>query len=91
MADKFTTKNIKVDTYRVCQRNVTAKRSNRNRLSATTQSVTPLRYVTRTFPIISYHCDLLLAAGRSICLTYACFYMYSRELLMMEGKIVRNM
>jgi len=32
-------------------------------------------------------------ADSSICLTYAlcCMYVYSRELLMMDGKTVRNM
>jgi len=33
----------------------------------------------------------LLASSNSICLTYACCCMYSRELLMMDGKTVRNM
>jgi hypothetical protein len=32
-----------------------------------------------------------LAAGSSSCLTYACFRMCSLELLMMDGKTVRNM
>ena len=32
-----------------------------------------------------------LPAGSSSCLTYACFYMCSLELLMMDGKTVRNM
>jgi len=31
-----------------------------------------------------------LAAGSSICLTYACCRMCSFELLMMDGKTVRN-
>jgi hypothetical protein len=32
-----------------------------------------------------------LAAGSSSCLTNACCYMYSLELLMMDGKTDRNM
>jgi len=39
---------------------------------------------------IKHTADYLLAVG-SICLTYACCCMYSLELLMMEGKTVRNM
>ena len=34
---------------------------------------------------------LLLQAGSSTCLTYTCCCMYSLELLMMDGKTVRNM
>ena len=55
--------------------------------------------------VLSYHdsplirliiADCLLAGTRqqavgSICLTYACCCMYSLELLMMDGKNVRNM
>jgi len=33
----------------------------------------------------------LLTSSSSICLTYACCCMYSLELLMMDGKTVRNM
>jgi len=33
----------------------------------------------------------LLASRHIICLTYACSCMYSLELLMMDGKAVRNM
>ena len=33
----------------------------------------------------------LLQADSSMSLTYACFCMYSLELLMMDGKTVRNM
>jgi hypothetical protein len=36
-------------------------------------------------------CYLLLATGSSSCLTYACCCMCSLELLMMDGKTVRNM
>ena len=35
--------------------------------------------------------QILLSADSSICLTYACCCMYSLELLMMDGKTVRNM
>jgi len=34
---------------------------------------------------------ILLTTISSICLTYVCCCMYSLELLMMNGKIVRNM
>jgi hypothetical protein len=37
------------------------------------------------------YCYLLLAAGSSICLQYACCCTKSLELLMMDGKTVRNM
>ena len=37
------------------------------------------------------YCYCLLASSSSICLTNACCCMYSRELLMMDGKTVRNM
>jgi len=36
-------------------------------------------------------CYLLLAAGSSSCLTYACCCIRSYELLMVDGKTVRNM
>jgi hypothetical protein len=35
--------------------------------------------------------EMQLAAGSNICLAYACCCMYSLELLMMDGKTVRNM
>jgi len=41
------------------------------------------------------YCRLLTSGNEmavgSICLTYACCSMYSLELLMMDGKTVRNM
>jgi len=36
------------------------------------------------------YCYCLLASSSSICLTYSCCWMYSIELLTMDGKTVRN-
>jgi len=39
----------------------------------------------------AYVKQILLIADSSTCLTYACCCVYSFELLMMDGKTVRNM